>query len=450
MTEAALTICLSLAGACVGGLLACVPGLHVYNVLALLLAAWHAPGGPAAGTLSAWAFLPLAGAMVTAYAVLNTLPAILVSAPDESTLFTVLPGQRYLLEGRAPEAVSLTAAGSAAGLCMVAVPGALLGPRWLPALHAVLRPHMHWILWCIIAFMLLSEWPRGGTTGQGGWRRLADGWRSVGAGLLTFLLSGLLGFVLIYRSPIAHAAGFQNLMPAFVGLFTLPWLVLNALAPPDASAPPDARAPPLPAEPVGGAAWIKGIAAGVAGGGLAAFLPVVSGGIGGFLAGHATALRDDRAFLVSQGASKSVYYAGGLLLFAMPGLYLPRGGGGHMLRGVCAPGTWNDYHALLASVCIGGAVSLAALAPLTRALLRLAARLGCRRLSLLAAAVAVGLVAAVTGLPGCLVMTAAAGIGLLPPVFGSRRMNALGVILLPMACGMSGVGERAAAALGLF
>jgi len=38
---------------------------------------------------------------------------------------------------------------------------------------------------------------------------------------------------------------------------------------------------------------------------------------------------------------------------------------------------------------------------------------------------------------------------LLPVLFGSRRMNCLGVILLPMACNMSGFGPGLAACLGL-
>jgi hypothetical protein len=46
-------------------------------------------------------------------------------------------------------------------------------------------------------------------------------------------------------------------------------------------------------------------------------------------------------------------------------------------------------------------------------------------------------------------MLTAAGIGLIPVLFGSRRMNGLGIILLPMACNMSGVGPAVARSLGL-
>ena len=40
-------------------------------------------------------------------------------------------------------------------------------------------------------------------------------------------------------------------------------------------------------------------------------------------------------------------------------------------------------------------------------------------------------------------------IGLLPVLFGSRRLNCLGILLLPIACNMSGFGETITGWLGL-
>ena len=59
------------------------------------------------------------------------------------------------------------------------------------------------------------------------------------------------------------------------------------------------------------------------------------------------------------------------------------------------------------------------------------------------------IVFAVTGWRGEFVMLVAAGIGLIPVLLGSRRMNCLGVILLPMACNMSGCGAKVAGWMGL-
>lgn len=428
-------------GAIFASLLACVPGLHVYGVMGLLAMLAHGSGGalPPPEILASGAM-----GMVAGYALVNTIPAILFAAPDDSAMFTVMPGQRYLMEGCGREAVLLTGVGGFAGVLIVALCLVPWAPGALLRFHRVLVPHMHWMVWCVIAFMLLSEWPQTSPTEGTRRRRLLNGWKSVSAGLLTFLLSGLLGFILAYRSPVDVHVSFQNLMPAFVGLFTLPWLVLNLAArveipPQNKEGKPACRA----------VTWLRGIGAGVAGGGFAAFLPAVTGGIGGLLAGHATAQKDDEEFLISQGAGKAVYYAGGFLLLFVPGLHLTRGGAAWIFTGLIEVRTLDLYMIAVRALLIGGLVAFLILSPLTRGALFLLRRVGYRRVSFVALLAVCGTVGAATGWAGMIVATVALGIGLIPPLHGCRRMNCLGVILLPVACGMSGLSGRIAEWLGL-
>jgi putative membrane protein len=248
----------------------------------------------------------------------------------------------------------------------------------------------------------------------------------------------------MYRSPIAVESAFQNLMPAFAGLFTIPWLVLNLAT----------RLEAPPQRPPGrfGAGWFEvftGSLAGILGGAFAAFAPGVTGGVGGMLAGHATAIRDSRAFLASQGASRMVYTAGGLLLFFLPAAGLTRGGGAWMMRTVYRPSGEADYGIALAGLAFAGLAACLLVSPLTRVALALMARAGSRLLSWLALGMVVAFVAGMTGAGGLLVMAVGAAIGLIPVLYGSRRMNALGVILLPLACNLSGFGPTVAAWLGL-
>ena len=169
-------------------------------------------------------------------------------------------------------------------------------------LRAILSPHLGWVLAAVSAFMLLSEWPKGGDHAKTRTGRLAEAWKGLDAGLLTFALSGLLGFVLMYRSPVPVEMAFQNLLPAFVGLFAIPGVIQNLVS--GTRIPHQHVATSLDVTP---ALVARGVFAGLLGGGFAAFFPVVTGGIGGLLAGHATAQRDDRLFILSQGASKAVY-----------------------------------------------------------------------------------------------------------------------------------------------
>ncbi|NQU38902.1 MAG: tripartite tricarboxylate transporter permease [Lentisphaerae bacterium] len=424
-------------------LLACVPSLHIYNVMGLLVMLGHALISQGI-ELQPEIVIPFAASLMVGYAMLNTLPSVLLAAPDESAMFTVLPGQKFLMQGRGYEAVIMTTVGGMIGLMALLFIVAPLAPRLLPLFGRVFRGHTHWILWTVIAFMLMSEWPKGGRLGRSGWAKFIDSWKTTGAGLLTFLLSGLLGFVLIFRTPIAADVAFQNLMPAFVGLFAVPWLVLNIatnVTVPEQTMEIETH---LRLDDI-----LRGGFAGTLGGGFAAYFPVVTGGVGGLLAGHATALRNDRVFLVSQGASKLVYYVGGLMLFFVPGVHLKRGGGAALMRSIMTPRTDYEYYLMLAAMAGAGVISILLVSPLTRGMLWLIGKVGYRRLSSLALLLIVGLVVGITGLTGLAVMAVGTGIGLMPVLYGSRRMNCLGVIMLPMACNMSGIGPTVAGWLGL-
>jgi putative membrane protein len=176
---------------------------------------------------------------------------------------------------------------------------------------------------------------------------------------------------------------------------------------------------------------------------------VVTGGIGGFIAGHATAQRDDRLFLISQGASKIVYYVGGFLLFFVPGVHLTRGGMAWMLSGLYTPYTPATFHRASAAVVLSGVVSFFMLLPLTRMAVWLVERVDYVRVSAVTLMVLLMMVAVVTGPAGLLVAAVATGIGLIPVLWGSRRMNCMGVLLLPIILNMGGVGSTVAGWLGL-
>jgi putative membrane protein len=193
----------------------------------------------------------------------------------------------------------------------------------------------------------------------------------------------------------------------------------------------------------------RGVGAGALGGLFAAFFPAVTGGIGAFLAGHATAQRDDRLFIVSQGASKLVYYVGAFVLFFMPGLHLVRGGMASMLSVVYQPYTPAMYWVAIAATMMSGALAFFLLLGLSRGAIWLVGRVETRWISAATLIVLVGVVLAFTGWGGLLVATVATGIGLLPVLWGSRRMNCMGVLLVPLTLSLVGLGPAAAGWLGL-
>jgi putative membrane protein len=431
-TGTILTLFIAIGAGAIATFLACVPGLHIYNVLGLIL--WTFFRFMPATPLAPEIITAVIVSMISAYAIGNSIPAILLAAPDESALHTVLPGQKMLQEGKGINAVMLTTYGSTGALLAILLTMPIL-PKILPVIYAVVRPHTHWIIWAIILFMILSEWPKSIPPARKPLARFLLANQAAATGLMVFLLSGMLGFILFFRSPLPSANAFLNLMPAFVGLFTLPWLLLNACS---NSKPPPQR-PQEETGPTRRASLRHGTLAGILGGGLAAFLPGITGGIGGMLAGHATALRNSEAFLVSQGASKTIYYTGGVLLFFMPGLHLTRGGGGWMLRSTVSTGSAHLYWLAGGAALLGGASAIILQPRMIKGALALAERTGYRALSIASAGIVIALVALFSGWMGLGVMLVATGIGIIPILHGTRRMHGLGVILLPIACSMSGL-----------
>ncbi len=429
----------ALVGTVLSSLLSCLPALHVYNVAGLLVLLMVEVPASVPGEALAMFMLGL----VVGFAVVNTIPSIFFGAPDESTLFVVLPGQRYLMQRRGFEAAVLAGVGGLGGLAVLLLLAPAF-PRALPVMREVVGPHLHWILAAILVYMVLSEWPKGTDRGRSGLAKFLDAWRSPAIGLLTLLLSGLLGLILSYSSLVPAERAFQNLMPAFVGLFAIPWVLQNLLSQAQVPAQQVSRSVDLSPGLIA-----RGVGAGALGGLFAAFFPVVTAGIGGFLAGQATAQRDDRLFIVSQGASKLVYYVGALVFFFVPGLHLTRGGMAAMLSTLYTPYTPETYWTAIAATLICGALAFGLLLWLSRMAIWLVTRVDYRWISAATLVLLVGAVLALTGWGGVLIAAVATAIGLLPVLWGARRMNCMGVLLIPLTLQMAGLGTAVAGWLGI-
>lgn len=429
----------ALAGTLIAATLALVPALHVYNVAAFAVLASLRLSDFISGDALALFLL----GMVIGYALANTVPAIFLGAPDDSTIFVVLPGQKYLMQSRGYEAAVLTGIGGLGGiaflLALSPLAAQVLGP-----LRQIVSSHLHWILAAITAYMLLAEWPKGGDRSGTRFERFLDAWKGLGAGLLTFLLSGLLGFVLMYKSPVPADISFQNLMPAFVGLFALPWVLENIVS--GKEIPVQHVADSVDASP---GLIARGVGAGALGGLFAAVFPIVTGGIGGYLAGHATAQRDDRVFIISQGASKVVYYVGAAWFFFTPNVHLVKGGLAGMLSAIYTPLGPGIYYTTVSALAICGVVAFLLMLIYSRAAMWFVARFNYRYVSAATLVLLLGIVGILTGPGGLGVAAIATAIGATPVLWGSRRLNCLGVLLLPITLNMAGIGPTVAQWLGI-
>lgn len=421
---------MALGGMALGIVIGVIPGLHLYHAAgaAVLLVsegrvqiAGEAMGFLLVGAAVGWSFSSL-------------IPAVFLFAPDELTANSQPPAAKLLYAGHGLDALNIMALGELFAVLMLAAL-APFADSLLRPLGQIIGPHLGWMLVAIVGLLLVGEWPRGTTLGSA--------WAGLGAGLLTFTLSGIVGVVLTLRSPIVIERAFQNLLPAFTGLFTIP-SVLAALWRPE-RVPPQSK----PANPLNTGSLARGAATGVLGGLFAGFLPVVSGGIGGLLAGQATALRNESQFLASQGANRAAYTLGGALLLFAPGVGLTRGGLSWMLSSIFVP-----YGPRLFALAVG-AVCLCSIAAFGLCLFmgvisaKYVSLIPTRRLAGFSLVVSTLVTLGFTGVAGLIVFAICIPIGLIPVLFGTRRMNALGIILVPATLGMNGLLIPFAQLLGL-
>lgn len=437
--EIALLLLPVLIGTLAGALIGLLPGVHIYAVAAaLLFAAEH---GWLQLTHQQLAFLCIG--LLCGWALLAIAPSIYFYAPDDMSSPSVLPSTKLLLRGEGHQAVMLLGAG-ALGALLGLLALAPLADSALRPLRQIVQPHTAWMVIAVIAFLVLGEWPRANERLASPWRRLASAWVYLGAGQLTFWLSGVLGMVLMYRSPVPLDASHQNLLPAFTGLFALPGLlqvILFGARPPRQQLESHVD---LPA-----ACWLRGTVIGLAGGLFAGFLPVISGGIGALLAGHASAQRDDKLFLISQGASRISYLAGGYLLLFLPGVTLTRGGMSALISTQYTPSGWGIYWTAVAALVFSGALAFLLLLACSRWIAARIERLPIKAICMVMLLLAIAVTIAFTGAGGAAIMAVGCAIGLIPVLSGGRRLNALGVLLIPISLNMTGAGPYVAQFMGI-
>src|SRR5258708_15847387 len=102
------------------------------------------------------------------------------------------------------------------------------------------------------------------------------------------------------------------------------------------------------------------------------------------------------------------------------------------------------YYTAVAMIVLCGVLSFVLLLGYARAAIWLVERINYRYLSLVTLFLLVALTYFFTGLAGIAILLVAIPIGWLPVLWGSRRMNCLGVLLVPITLNLAGWGPTLA------
>jgi len=197
-------------GTAIGILAGLTPGIHSNTFAALVVL--YAAGFENAGVLIICSAI--------AYTIADIVPTTLLGVPNEETALAVFPSHEMVLEGRAFEAISLSALSSFLALIFS-----------LPLFFTAILIGMHYdavkaatpaILIFVSIFLIMSE---RADVFEG---RLAS-WRKRLYAFLVFTASGLIGFVAFGHSYLAETnpAG-SVLLPLLTGLFGAPVLMQSS------------------------------------------------------------------------------------------------------------------------------------------------------------------------------------------------------------------------------
>ncbi|MFH0881309.1 MAG: tripartite tricarboxylate transporter permease [Lentisphaerota bacterium] len=437
-----LACCLiALAGVGIAAVFSIIPGLHIYNVIAFTM-------------LIAFAFIDIFKAldplyttcfimgMVVGFSVLFTVSSQFFQPCDDSFRSVMLPHERYLFEGRGYEAVMLSGVGSLMALLFIAGLFPFL-TKPIGILRELIRPHIYWILGLVIAFVLISEWPKDHGVGKTTAQRYADGWGQMGMGLFTFIAAGVLGMFMFYNTILPLQSAFQSLMPVFIGLFALSSQIMTVIT--RASIPPQHIASTIEMAPHD---VLRGSMTGLVAGMFSCLTPGLTPGPALLMSAHATASSGEKQFIIGGGAARVLYYIGAIVLFFMPDVYMRRGGAAINISLFFVPETVEQYYLISGIIAFSGAISLFLLFYYARLCAAISRRVDFRWISGGSVVLLTVMVAYVTGWQGVVLMLVATALGLVPNVWHTRRIPLLAVLLVPVSLNMAGVGDKIAVWLG--
>ncbi|WP_394697719.1 tripartite tricarboxylate transporter permease [uncultured Methanomethylovorans sp.] len=352
----------------------------------------------------------------------------------------VLPGHQLLLDGRGPEAIRLSALGSAGSVItsiILLLPFGFL----LYTIYPLIQDYIGWML-LFIAFLMIVTEKGEYVPGQGSLTR----YRYKFYALLVFVMSGLLGIFAFGKENMANSL-FESgspsiLLPLLSGLFGASQLIISLTT---SSVIPAQRTSliSLPANRI-----IKGIASGSIAGSFVAWLPGVSSSVATLLAEQFSRIRgkqksdktsisedpldEAREFIISVSGVNTANAVFGLFVF----FFIGRARNG----AIVAISSLLDQSAidipfiliLLCVVILASIFSYYSTIKIGNIIHLLMAKINYRKLSIAVLAGLVVMVTIFTGMFGIVIFFMATSIGLLPSFMNVRKSNAMGVILLPI------------------
>ncbi len=383
-------------GVLLGTITGLTPGLHVNTVLAIVLPL----GAVLLDHLAVRDVVAFIVSMSVTHTFVDFIPAVLVGAPKEDSVLSVLPGHRLLRQGRGYEAVRLTVLGGV-GSVAVAITALPMAVVLLPVIYSSIKTVLPYILLGVLGYMVVTE------------RKPLKMFYAA----VIIAYSGILGVVILGHSSFS---GSDALFPTLTGLFGVSTLLLSARV---GDTIPNQS---LRYEP---GMHPSGILAGSIGGMLTGLLPGVGSSQSALMVHNLLGKKGEKNFLVAMGG---VNTSDGI--YALLALYLisnPRSGASIAVERLMGELTRGDFLFMVATVMLTTFFAAYITLALGRILVKRVQRISYRPFSASILVFLVVLVYILTGYMGLLILITATGIGLIAPLTGVKRTHSMAVLIIP-------------------
>jgi len=392
-----------------------VPGLHINNILPVLLPLLVFIGDP-------YYLAVMIVSMAVVQIFVGFIPSIFLGAPEADTSLSTLPGHRLLQEGRGFEAIKLTVVGGLGSLLVSLVVLVALSP-YFPTFYEASRPYIQYVLIGMVAFMVISE------------RKPAR----IAHAALIILLSGVLGFLVLQSSLVNQ----QNvLFPTLAGLFGISILATSIMQKsriPEQSGGDEIRSRKID--------LVKSIMVGAVAGMMVGFLPAIGVSQAAAMFQYVGGLSEARTFLSSLSGINVANE-----VFSLNSVYLignPRSGASVAIERIISDVTFNDVFLFVSVIIFSAGVGALVSLFLGKKIPPILARINYKWLSIGIISMMVAMIFVITGFYGIMIASVASAIGILCNYLGTKKSNCMGVLIVPSIFFFTGLTPIVSSVLGI-
>ncbi|MBS3817038.1 MAG: tripartite tricarboxylate transporter permease [Candidatus Thermoplasmatota archaeon] len=444
-------------GICLGIVTGLIPGIHVntisilivssIGIITLFVSGLISNLNPTSSELLLLISMLVIGCLIT-HTFLNFIPATYFGAPEGETALSVLPAHRMLLEGRGFEAIKASAVGSFAATFIALL--LILPARFVMGnpinLYEKIVPLIPLILFLVIFVLILQEG-----------RSLLDYRPKLVAGGL-FLLSGLLGFIVLtptgiytYNWTLVEQQDTTTtsvmLFPMFTGLFGISNLLVSLMDNPEI---PEQRTEDVKIR-LKNKSKFRGILSGTMSGGLVGWLPGITAAAATtftqfFTPKEQSEEESSREFIMSVSAVDTA-----CAIFTLVALFIILKARSGAMQAILKLNEDNikEWSALfqapdlflllLFAVVISASTAYLLTLSLGKSFAGIHKKLEYEKISKGIILFLIILMFVLSGPIGLLIGTISTAVGLIPPLYGVKRVHLMGCIIFPVILFFTGL-----------